>query len=95
MSVKHLKYIVLSWLDYPFIDHLSVFPPNLRFSMYVRLVEGQSLATMMMMTSQGGDASPPPVEEGDERSLPKSRLTFKLNERTARVAMWINQVWET
>jgi hypothetical protein len=63
--------------------------------MYVRLVEGQSLATMMMMTSQGGDASPPPVEEGDERSLPKSRLTFKLNERTARVAMWINQVWET
>ncbi len=94
MSVKHLKYNVLSWLDYPFID-LSVFPPNLRFSMYVRLVEGQSLATMMMMTSQGGDASPPPVEEGDERSLPKSRLTFKLNERTARVAMWINQVWET
>ena len=62
--------------------------------MYVRLVEGQSLATMMLMTSQGGDASPPPAEEGDERSLPKSRLTFKLNERTARVAMWINQVWQ-
>ena len=28
----------------------------------------------------------------DDRSMPKSRLTFKLNERKARVGMWINQV---
>ncbi len=61
--------------------------------MYVRLAEGQSLSTMMLMTSQGGDASPPPPDEADEKSAPKSRLTFKLNERTARVAMWINQVF--
>ena len=60
--------------------------------MYVRLIEGQSFSALMM-SSQSGDSSPPPMDENETRSsLPKSKLTFKINERMARVAMWINQV---
>lgn len=37
--------------------------------------------------------SPPPVDENETKLTgPKSKVTFKLNERMARVAMWINQV---
>ena len=41
--------------------------------------------------SGSGNSSPPPIDEQSRLPPPKSHVNFHINERAARVAMWINQ----
>ena len=46
--------------------------------MYVRLADGQSLSTMILMTSQAGDASPPPADDSGTwlRNFSRTFISF-------------------
>lgn len=57
-----------------------------RFSMYCRINGGSPMANE-------GDTSPspPPASEPSSKSTPAGHVILKVNERPARVAMWLNQ----